>query len=200
MFREYGIFVKRNGVYMAKLTVWTRQHRDVWKALEETGRHIAKREYINMDLQEHSNLVLEVYDWLAKNGPDSANRPADVSYPVWISLVDEATMIPGENEVVLELSIEEEQVTKVNIAKWGAILNYSYIPLDDTDAKRHRGLLEAYGTNDAKAFMTPFYPEIKREIMASWKRLFDDSIQLGNDLCYGNIWEIKREWVTKVRK
>lgn len=185
---------------MGKITVWTRQHKDVLKALEETGRHIAKREYINMDLQEHSDLVLEVYDWLAKNGPDSSSRPADVSYPVWVSLDDGATMLPGDNEVVLELSIDEEMLTLVNIAKWGAILNYSYIPVDEKDAKRHSELLKMYGTNDAKAIMTQFYPEIKREIVDSWKRLFDDNIKMGNDLCYGNIWEIKKEWITQIRQ
>lgn len=184
---------------MAQITVWTRQHKDVLKELEATGRHIAKKEYINMDLQEHSELVLEVYDWLAKNGPDSNNRPADVSYPVWVSLEDKATMLPGENEVVLELSVDEEKITKINIAKWGAILNYSYIPVDEKDAERHSGLLKMYRTNDTKAYMTPFYPEIKREIVDSWKRLFDDRIKMGNGLCYGNIWEIKKEWITKIR-
>ena len=46
--------------------------------------------------------------------------------------------------------------------------------------------------------MTQFYPEIKREIIQSWDRLFDDSIILGNTNYYGNIWEVKQEWVRRV--
>ena len=55
-----------------------------------------------------------------------------------------------------------------------------------------------YGVDDVKAFMTQFYPAIKKEIVASWDRLFDDYVKLGNDLKYGTIWEIRKEWVTKV--
>ena len=53
-------------------------------------------------------------------------------------------------------------------------------------------------SGDAQAYMSRFYPELKREIRESWKRLFDPSIILGNDMEYGTIWEIRREWVTGV--
>ena len=107
-------------------------------------------------------------------------------------------MLSGDEGVVFELTLDEEQITDVNIAKWGTILNYSYIPLNEEDKKRHRELLDAYRTDDVKAFMTQFYPQIKKEIVESWSRLFDDSVKVGNDLKYGLIWEIRKEWVTKV--
>ena len=55
---------------MAKITVWSKQHENVWKVLQETGRYTVKREYIIKDLKEHSELVLDTYEWLVKNGPD----------------------------------------------------------------------------------------------------------------------------------
>ena len=183
---------------MGKIKVWTRQHKNVLNELEKTGRYTAKREYISKEMQEHTGIILEAYDWLVKNGPDAANRPEDVEYPVWVSFDRAATMLSGRDGAILELLLDEERVTSVNIAKWGAILNYSYIPADEADGKRHRELLHLYGTDDVRAVMTPFYPEIRREITGSWKRLFDDSIKLGNDLKYGTIWEIRREWVTEV--
>ena len=79
-----------------------------------------------------------------------------------------------------------------------SILNYSYIPKDKADARRHQDMMEQYGVSDAKAYMSQFYPHLKREIIASWDRLFDDSVILGNDSKYGNIWEIRKEWVTQV--
>ncbi|MBR0332133.1 MAG: DUF3841 domain-containing protein, partial [Alistipes sp.] len=39
----------------------------------------------------------------------------------------------------------------VNIAKWGAMLNYSYLPADEADHKRHQKLLRDYGVSDVKA-------------------------------------------------
>ena len=49
---------------MSNITVWTKQHENVLKELETTGRYIAKREYIRMDLKEQAPVVLEAYDWL----------------------------------------------------------------------------------------------------------------------------------------
>ena len=42
------------------------------------------------------------------------------------------------------------------------------------------------------------YPEIKRGIVESLKRLFDDSVTLGNEECYGIMWEVRKEWVVEV--
>ena len=46
---------------MEQIKVWTKQHENVLKELNENGRYIARREYIRSDLQEHAGLVLEVY-------------------------------------------------------------------------------------------------------------------------------------------
>ena len=50
--------------------------------------------------------------------------------------------------------------------------------------------------------MSQFYPRIKREIIDSWKRLFDfdNDIQKNMSDYYGNIWEIKEECIKKVIK
>ena len=61
--------------------------------------------------------------------------------------------------------------------------------------RRHRELLNAYGVSDVKAYMTQFYPEIKREIRESWRRLFVEGIPENLEAYYGNIWEVKKEWL-----
>ncbi len=179
-------------------TVWTRQHENVLRILEETGRYTAKREYIHMDLSEHAGLVLEVYDWLVAHSPDRANRPADVEYPVWVSYERDATMLPGPGTVILELRLPEERITPVNIEKWGTMLNYSYIPKDPRDALRHRKDMEARGLSDTQAYVSRFYPELREEIRKSWERLFDDTVLLGSSAAYGTIWEVRKEWLTNV--
>lgn len=166
--------------------------------LEEKGRYVAKKEYIFKDLGEHAYLVLEVYDWLVRNTPNASQKPKDAEYPVWVSLAKEATMLPSDGSVILELTLDLSLITMVNIGKWGAILNYSYIPADENDAEKHHQLLKAYGVSDTKAYMSQFYPQIKREITNSWSRLFDDSIMLDNHGSYGNIWEVKSEWIANI--
>jgi hypothetical protein len=159
---------------------------------------VAKKEYIFKDLGEHAHLVLEVYDWLVRNTPNAAQKPKDAEYPVWVSLAKEATMLQSDDSVILELTLDPALITMVNIGKWGTMLNYSYIPADEKDAKRHQQQLQLYGVSDTKAYMSQFYPQIKREILNSWSRLFDDSILLDGHGCYGNLWEVKSRWITNV--
>ena len=180
---------------MEEITVWTKQHRSVLETLEQTGRYAARRTYVDLDLQECAPLVREVYDWLAAHLP---GRPADGEYPVWVSYTSEAVMLPSPGTVTLELRLPRQRITPVNIEKWGAILNYSYIPQDAADARRHRQLLADYGVSDAKAYLTQFYPQIKREIVASWDRLFDDGVILGSTAAYGTVWEVRKEWIQNV--
>jgi len=185
---------------MAAITVWTKQHISAVEELERTGLYRTRREHIGMALGEHAPLVLEVYDWLTEHTPAAPQRPDGSCYPVWVSFLQEATMLPEAGMAVLELSLDPALITHINIAKWGAMLNYSYLPRDGADALRHRKLLEDLGVSDAKAFMGPFYPQIKREILDSWQRLFDPSVRLGNDLSYGTIWEIRKEWIVDIRR
>lgn len=181
-----------------KTTVWTKQHKSVLEQLNSSGRYIAKREYIARDLQEHAGLVLEVYDWYVRKAALRYPKPADVCYPVWVSLDRESTMLQSDHAVILELEIDSASIMPVNIGKWGTILNYAYLPADERDARRHRQLLEEYGVDDATAFMTQFYPRIKREIVDSWDRLFDDTVIVNNRMEYGTVWELKKEWVSRV--
>lgn len=183
---------------MERVRVWSKQHVSVAEELARTGVYRAKGKYISLDLEEHAPLVLEVYDWLVAHTPAAPYRPEGAEYPVWVSFLREGTMLPGEGAVILELELDPELITQINVAKWGAMLNYSYLPRDEEDARRHQKLLSDYGTSDARAFMTPFYPQIKREILDSWPRLFDGSVQLGSGLTYGTIWEIQEKWVKNI--
>lgn len=186
---------------MGKIRVWTKQHKNVLEILNREGRYTAKREYIALDLEECADVVLEAYDWLVKNCPGGEFRPSDAQMPVWVSFQENATMMASEGAVILELEVEPEWLTPVNISKWGTILNYSYIPENMADKERHLALLEAMGISDYKAYTTPFYPEIRREILESWKRLFDREIILERDAKeYGLLWEIKREWIVEVKR
>lgn len=184
---------------MPSIPVWTKQHTAVYAQLQTQGRYTAKRSYIQLDLQEKAPLVLEVYDWLVRHHPQVQSRPADAEYPIWVSFAGEATMLPSLGSVVLELRVPQDLITPIHIAKWGTILNYSYIPLDETDDRRHQNLLQEYSISDPQAYMSQFYPQIKREITDSWPRLFDSNILLNSNAAYGTIWEIKKEWIANAK-
>ena len=182
---------------MGTVTVWTKQHRGMLETLDTLGRYTAKKEIVRRN--EESSLTLEAYDWLAAHLPNQ-NRPTDADYPVWLSFSKDAAMLLSPDTVLLELEVEESLITRLNVAKWGAVLNFSYLPQDDADGRRHRKMLADYGLSDAGICMSRFYPELRQEIHESWMRLFDDSVQLGGDHAYGLIWEVKREWIRSVTR
>lgn len=180
---------------MEPIRVWTKQHISVWKILERDGIYHAHAEGIFHN--EDARLMKEPYCWLSSNIPGAAQKPAGAEFPIWLAFSHAGTMLPTPNTVLLELEINPAIITHINIAKWGMVLNCAYIPENEADKRRHSQLLRDWGTSDEKACMTQFYPQIKREIQASWVRLFDDSIQVGSPETYGTIWEVRREWVRK---
>ena len=182
---------------MPEITVWTKQNKAVLDQLGAAGRFIADERYIRRELEDTTDVMLYIYRWLTDHMPAAAERPADVSFPVWVSFSREATMSPEPGYTVLELRVPEEKIVRIDTAKWTRITNYSYIPLNEKDDLEHKRLLEEAGTDNARAVMTHFYPELKRRIIASWDRLFDSSISLGSTSEYGLMWEVKKEWVQK---
>lgn len=183
---------------MERRRIWTKQHVQVLKELEKTGRYTARRRYVELENEDCAPIVLEAYDWLVGHAPNRAYRPADAEYPVWASLARDTAMLLEPGRVLLELEVDPEELALIHVGKWGMILNYSYIPADEADAARHKKLLADYRVSDVTAYMSQFYPAIKREIVASWDRLFDERIQLGGSHQYGIIWELRKEWIVDV--
>ena len=181
---------------MDTIRVWTKQHISVWETLRSEGVYHAKASGIFHN--EDAQLMRSAYLWLASHIPDAAAKPREAEFPVWLAFSRTGTMLLTPDTVLLELEIDPGLITHVNIAKWGTILNCSYIPSGPQDKKRHSQLLKDWGTSDEKACMTQFYPQIKREIQDSWLRLFDDSVQVGSPECYGTIWEVRKEWIRSV--
>ena len=142
--------------------------------------------------------MMPAYDWLAKALPGGELRPADAEYPVWVSARQETTMLQSPDTVILELEVEESLLTWINVAKWGAINNFSYLPADEADDRRHRKQMQDLGISDAEACLSRFYPELRQEIRQSWQRLFDDRVQLGSHAVYGLLWELRQSWVRQV--
>ena len=176
---------------MKKITVWTKQNVLIMNSLLKYGRHVAKKEYVHQN--EDAMSMITAYDWLVKEHPDRKNKPEDADYPIWVSTRKDAVMIETPGTVFLELQIEEERITYLNVDKWGMINNFSYIPINEEDEERHKNKMRAYGVSDVKACMSRFYPELKKEIEDSWKRVFDETVKTGNDYAYGLIWEIRKE-------
>lgn len=179
------------------IRVWTKQHRDILGVLEDRGRYIVKRQYIESKMDEHAGLYTEVYAWYADRAASVVTRPQDVEYPVWVSLDEGEVVGGGGDDVLLQLDVPSDRLIVLDIDKWGLIVNYMYIPRDEADRAEHERLLAAYRIDDTAAYMSPFYPSVKQKIRKSWDRLFDSSVVM-SPVKIGTLWEVKREWISRI--
>lgn len=187
---------------MEKTTVWTKQHVKILDILEREGRHVAKKEHIVEKMEDISGFYLDVYNWYAITASAIVPKADDVEYPIWVSLNPQSALTNDEDTVVLELELNADLVIRVDYEKWGNVVNYEYIPDNAKDEENHLRLLKNYGIDDYQAYMTGYYPAIKKKIIKSWDRLFEnsdfDNGDSGNRVKMGTIWEIKKEWIKEI--
>jgi len=183
-----------------KISVWTRQDEKILEILEREGRHITKKEYIEEKMEDCSGVYLDVYSWYTEKAKSIVPKPPDVKYPIWVSLREDHMLQPVPGTVILELLVDRDSVITIDSEKWDRVVNYWYVPLSLKDEEDYDKKLKNYGiANNSKVYLSNFYPHLKKEVIKSWDRLFDNSYSL-SDLYFGTIWEVKREWVQKVIK
>lgn len=178
---------------MGKVKLWTTQDRQVLKEIEEKGVYRAKIESIWKKYDTCSDIYLNVYKWLSKAANNIVPRPEGVEFPIWAAFEKEESFALIEGQVRFELEVEKENVIVFDTGKWDYILNYWYIPADNSDQEEYDKKLEALSIkNKSLICMTNFYPTLKREVENSWQRLFDPSITISRSN-QAVIWEIRPE-------
>ena len=184
------------------MRLWTRQVPQVWEEIEQTGRYTVKEEYIQIKNDTIADFYFELYRWYTKTARKYLKIADELKYPIWLS-VDESMMLqPTEDTVILEVEIPAEEVLLCNNIAWGFRVNYWYVPLDETDEKKHNAELKKLGiASEADLVMTDkgnFYPAMKRKIIDSWERVFTARPEKDSDYV-ATVWQIKREWVREVK-
>lgn len=184
-----------------KVTLWTRQHKDIMKELEEKGIYRVKKEYIQEKMDTISDYYLNLYDWYVKHAEKIVPRPDGVTYPIWFSTSSEMMLQPTENTVILKLEVDRNLVVITDSNKWGYVVNYFYLPVDHEDEIKHNKELEKYGIGDESALIMGdkgnFYPLLRNKIINSWERLFEECDEQ-DPSAQATMWEIKREWIVDV--
>lgn len=183
-----------------KVKVWTRQHENILEIIEKKGRYIVKKDYIESKMESCAKFYFEVYSWYTRKAQEIVPKPYDVKYPIWVSLNENYMLQNIQGTVILELLLDKGLIIEMDAEKWDRIVNLWYVPKDEKDEEEYDKKLVKYGiSNCSSAYMSNFYPHLKREIINSWDRLFDSSYSQSN-LRQGTIWEVKSEWIINVIK
>lgn len=176
------------------LIFYTAQSQVVIDAIEKDGYARVKKEYIQKKYGNSAAIFLSAYDWFAKKFQAKNIAPENADYPFWLfqnpNYID---LHPGHQ--LLKLSIPENACIMFDNAAWESVLSMNYVGDDPSDQIAFHKKLENMGLDCGyRAFETPFYPHIKREIVDSWDRIFNLNEK---SIIRAAIWEIRKEWLIK---
>lgn len=183
------------------IILYSPQAEAVWEAVERDGVAYSKREYVQKKYEESAGIFLAAYDAYIRMAEEIVPRPDSTNYPYWAFASDE--MIDnssGSRVMVLEVPINE--AVFFDAYDWYKVLRLSYIGESESDEEAFEQELSRKGIRDSsEAVLKPFYPDMKRKITDSWKRLFihDEDIRNGDASgvrsVQAGLWCIKKEWL-----
>jgi hypothetical protein len=182
------------------MILYSPQSKAVWQELQNLGIAYSRREYVQKKYEESSKIFLTAYDAYIKEAEKIVPRPEPWNYPYWAFASLEQTDPAGGR--VMTLSVPMEDAVFFDQYDWYKVLRLSYIGETDKDEEAFARGLEMRGIRDSsEAVLRPFYPDVKRQITESWKRLFrhDSAIRNGDTsgvrAVQAGLWQIKKEWL-----
>jgi hypothetical protein len=180
-----------------KITLWTSQSKIVLDTLNEKGVYHVKKDFILNKYEDVSHIFLEAYNYFISKAKDIVPIPEGSEYPIWL-FTDLRYVDKHEDNYILKIKVDRNKVILFDMEKWNRILNLSYIPENQEDARKHAELLEKYGiNNETDVYLKSYYPHLKLKVRSSWDRLFDENIVL-SPYKQAALWEIRKEWVVIV--
>lgn len=188
----------------------------VWNTVINEGIAYSRREYVRKKYEECADIFMTAYDAYVREAEKIVPHRDDKAYPYWAFASMEQIDGSGGNRV-MKLSVPVDEIVFFDQYDWYKVLRLSYVAESQADEQAYSRKLETRGIHDAsEVVLKPFYPDLKREIIGSWNRIFrhdsaikeqiasgaadgDGCIKLDGELSslcvQTGLWCIKREWL-----
>ena len=184
-----------------KVILYSPQAEPVWEAVERDGIAYSKREYVQKKYEESAQILLSAYEEYIRMAEQIVPRADSSNYPYW-AFADAEMADTSSGSRIMVLKVPKDEVVFFDAYDWYKVLRLSYIGENEADEDSFEKELERRGIKDSsEAILKPFYPDIKRTITDSWKRLLrhDDAIRRGEydgvRAVQAGLWCIKKEWL-----
>lgn len=188
--------------------LYSPQSKAVWQELQNIGSAYSRREYVQKKYEESAPIFLTAYDAYIREAEKIVPRPEPWAYPYWAFRSLEQVDVSGGGRI-MTLSVPANEAVFFDQYDWYKVLRLSYIGSDEKDDAEFRRELERRGIKDpSEAVLKPFYPDIKRKITGSWKKIFRHDAEIRKALMNGTepeiegvravqagLWCIKKEWL-----
>lgn len=182
------------------ITLYTSQTETVLQVLEQDGVCFSKEAYVRKKYEESAPIFLTAYSFFVQEAGKFAPKPEGAEYPYW-AFHDLYNVDASGRAGILKLRVPIEETVLFDVRDWNRILCLKYLGETEEEEKRFQKELDARGLTETKIMLTDFYPDWKREIKESWKRLFrhHETLCQGQDVTKNGIqaglWRLKREWI-----
>lgn len=191
------------GIRNNKVILYSSQAEAVLQIIERDGECFSKRKYVEDKYQESAPIFVSAYSWFVHEAEKYVVRPENAEYPYWAFKDIYSVEASGDSRII-KLEVPADEAVFFDMYDWNKILSLKYIGETETDEQEFRKMLRDYGiTRESDVVLTNFYPNLKRQVKESWKRLFrhHEDIINGENQGIGSIqaglWTIRKEWIVK---
>lgn len=186
-----------------KVILYSSQAEAVLQIIERDGECFSKRKYVEDKYQESAPIFVSAYSWFVHEAEKYVARPENAEYPYWAFKDIYSVEASGDSRII-KLEVPADEAVFFDMYDWNKILNLKYIGETETDEQEFRKMLRDYGiTRESDVVLTNFYPNLKRQVKESWKRLFRHHEDIINGETQGigsiqaGLWTIRKEWIVK---
>ncbi|MBU5440104.1 DUF3841 domain-containing protein [Tissierella sp. MSJ-40] len=181
--------------------LYSSQSHVVVNTLESDGVCFSKKKYVVKKYEESAPIFIAAYDWFVMEAKKYVSKPEGAEYPYW-AFKDLYNVEQSEDSKLLEMNVPVDEVIFFDMYDWNKILRLQYIGETEEDEAQFRQMLAHRGIRkESDIILTNFYPDLKRQVQNSWKRLFNhhENIKQGNTKGIGSVqaglWQLKKEWI-----
>ena len=183
-----------------KIKLYTSQSDIVLQIIEKDGVCYSKKEFVSKKYSESAPIFITAYSWFVKEFAKIIPKPEKAEYPYW-AFKELYNLDDSGGGNVLKLNVPLEEAVFFDLFDWNKIICMKYIGVCEEDEKEFKENIKKLGLKETNIMLTNFYPELKMQIMESWKFLFrhHENIKIGNINKIGGVqaglWQIKKEWI-----
>lgn len=184
-----------------RVILYSPQSEIVVNTLESDGVCFSKKKYVVKKYEESAPIFVAAYDWFVMEARKYVSRPEGAEYPYW-AFKDLDNVDRSVDGKLLQIHVPLEEVIFFDMYDWNKILCLQYIGETREDEAQFRQMIMERGIRkESDIILTSFYPDLKRQVQESWKRLFrhHENIKQGNFKGVRSVqmglWQLKKEWI-----
>lgn len=181
----------------ALITLWTSQAERVLQVLRRGEVYQVKRAYVTAKYREVSWSFQLAYAFFIREMKLRLPPETGEESPIWLHGSRLGTGV-FEQAPLLELRLPVKACLFMDGCKWNRILNLEYLGRDQEDTAAFQKKLDRQGlTHASLVFRTPYYPQLKQEILRSWQDVFQvEQVPTAN--LEAAAWRLEPGWLQNV--